>query len=243
MRRPCTFTAMSVSFMLPTPRPGLPRLLAQLQPPSVGARHHAGFYSLRKLRLRKVGHLYPNLNLLPSFPHTCPPHLTPPSRVPELQTPQVRPPPFPSPSPSPPLTLPPVVSSQGYPRLSIAPIPLVQAATISLLERSTGLLEGPQSPLPARLSSAQWRERPCLCAAWLCYTLSCTPSIKSQIQVLARKAHQRVVPADAPRATPPFFSSISCISCLSDSLPALHRRTLARAGPSAWTTALPSSPG
>lgn len=172
-----------------------------------------------------------------------PPHLTPPSRVPELQTPQVRPPPFPSPSPSPPLTLPPVVSSQGYPRLSIAPIPLVQAATISLLERSTGLLEGPQSPLPARLSSAQWRERPCLCAAWLCYTLSCTPSIKSQIQVLARKAHQRVVPADAPRATPPFFGSISSISCLSDSLPALHRRTLARAGPSAWTTALPSSPG
>lgn len=43
--------------------------------------------------------------------------------------PQVQPPPFPSPSPSPPLTHPPTVSSQGCPRLSIAPIPLVQAAT------------------------------------------------------------------------------------------------------------------
>lgn len=153
--------------------------------------------------------------------------------------PQVQPPPFPSPSPSPPLTHPPTVSSQGCPHLSIAPIPLVQAATS--LSWSTAPASWRVPKVPCQLVCCLHSGRRNLVYMQHGYVIYSPALLASNPKSGAgQEGSSESGPCHSPRATPAFFSSISC---LSDSLPALRHRTLAGAGPSAWTTALRTAPG
>lgn len=72
-------------------------------------------------------------------------------------------------------------TTQGGPLLSLAPVPLVQVATVLLQEHCVGLLEGPQSRRQLQFFSARWPQRPCLTQHGYTVHTSRSPAIKSQV--------------------------------------------------------------